>query len=225
MNQISLIVIGILIAILVLGVKTGIGCGFSGAGKREILAIASGYFLLSVLVGSSIVHLNMESFERISDLGMSVHVLFSLFLIGAGVHTQKKWYTGHDVSGKTFLVMAAPCPVCLAALTFCCMLLSASLEWSGIRAGLLVGTVFFVSVLGFSSGFKKLGKTPDTLGSAMLLLGIYYLLGAMLIPAYLKTKQLNLVPLTGDGADFVPLLLIGVIVFSGFLVGQARYKQ
>ncbi len=225
MNQIYLIVIGVLMAILVLGVKTGVGCGFSSTGKREILAIASSYFLLSVLLGSSVDHLSMENFERISGVGMSIHVLLSLLLIGAGIHTQKKWYTGHDVSRKTFLVMAMPCPVCLAALTFCCMLLSASLEWSGIRTGLLAGIVFFASVLGSSSGFKKLGKTPETLGSAMLFLGIYYLLGAMLVPAYLNTKQLNLVPLTGGGGDFIPLLLIGVIVLGGFLVGHVRYKQ
>lgn len=225
MNQILLLVIGILIAILALGVKTGVGCGFSSTDLRGILAVAGSYFLLSVLLGSSVSQLSMESFERVSGLGMGIHVLLSLFLIGAGVHTQKKWHSGHDVSRKTFLVMAVPCPVCLAVLTFCCMLLSASFEWSGVRAGLLVGTLFFVSVLVSSSGFRKLGKTPETLGSAMLLLGIYYLLGAMLVPAYLKTKQLNLVPLTGGGADFIPLLLIGLIVLSGFLVGQSRYKQ
>lgn len=225
MNQTSLTVIGILMAILVFGIKTGVGCGFSNVKKWEILAIASSYFILSVLIGSFVGRFSMESFEQISGMGMSIHVLLSLFLIGAGIYTQKKWHSGHDVSRKTFLVISMPCPVCLAALTFCCMLLATSLEWSGLKIGLLVGTVFFISVLGSSFAFRKLGKTPETLGSAMLLLGIYYLLGALLIPAYMKTKQLNLVPLTGGGTEIIPLLLTAMIILGGFLIGQVRFKQ
>ncbi|MDD4749949.1 MAG: DUF2162 family putative transporter [Methanosarcinaceae archaeon] len=225
MKQTSLTIIGILIAILAFGIKTGVGCGFSNVKKGEIIAISSSYFILSVLFGNFVGLLSPESFEQISSMGMGIHVLLSLFLIGAGIYTQKKWHTGHDVSRKTFLVMSIPCPVCLAALAFCCMLLAASLEWSGIKIGLLVGTVFFIAVLSSSFVFRKLGKTPETLGSAMLLLGIYYLLGAMLIPAYMKTKQLNLRTFTGEEAELIPLLLTFIIVFGGFLVGQVRYKQ
>ncbi len=225
MNSTVLTVIGILIAIFIFGVKTGLGCGFSNAGPRKIIAVAGSYFLLSVLVGSIVGNFNMGSFEKISGIGMGVHVLLSLLLIGTGVYTQKNWNTGRDVSGHTFLVLSMPCPVCLAALAFCCMLLAASLELSGLKIGLLVGTAFCISVLFFSFGFKRLGKTPESLGSVMLLLGIYYLLGAMIIPAYMKTKQLDLVALSGGGVGVVPLSLSGLVILGGFLLGTVRSNQ
>lgn len=225
MNSTVLTVIGILIAIFIFGIKTGLGCGFSNAGPRKIIAVAGSYFLLSVLVGSIVGNFSMESFEKISGLGLGVHILLSLLLIGTGIYTQKKWNAGRDVSGHTFLVLSMPCPVCLAALTFCCMLLAASLGLSGLKIGLLVGTVFCISVLVSSFGFKRLGKTPESLGSVMLLLGIYYLLGAMIIPSYMKTKQLNLVALSGDGAGVVPLSLSAVVILGGFLLGHVRSNQ
>jgi len=225
MNSTSLTVIGILIAIFIFGIKTGIGCGFSNAGSRKIIAVAGSYFLLSVLVGSIVGNFSMEHLENIFGLGLGVHVLLSLLLIGAGVYTQKKWNAGRDVSGHTFLVLSMPCPVCLAVLTFCCMLLASSFELSGLKIGLLVGTVFCISVLVSSFGLKRLGKTPESLGSVMLLLGIYYLLGAMIIPSYMKTKQLNLVALSGDGAGVVPLSLSALVILSGFLLGHVRSNQ
>ncbi len=225
MNSTSLTVIGILIAIFIFGIKTGLGCGFSNAGSRKIIAVAGSYFLLSVLVGSIVGNFSMEHLENIFGLGLGVHVLLSLLLIGAGVYTQKKWNAGRDVSGHTFLILSMPCPVCLAALTFCCMLLASSFELSGLKIGLLVGTVFCISVLVSSFELKRLGKTPESLGSVMLLLGIYYLLGAMIIPSYMKTKQLNLVALSGDGAGVVPLSLSALVILSGFLLGHVRSNQ
>ncbi len=225
MTSTALTVIGILIAILIFGIKTGVGCGFSNTGPRKIIAIAGSYFLLSVLVGSIVGNFSMESLEKISGLGFCVHVMLSLLLVGTGIYTQKKWHAGRDVSGHTFLVLSMPCPVCLATLAFCCMLLAASLEISGLKIGLLVGTAFCISVLLSSFGFKRLGKTPESLGSVMLLLGIYYLLGAMIIPAYMKTKQLNLVVLSGDGAGIVPLSLSAMVILGGFLLGHVRSNQ
>lgn len=225
MNSTALTVIGILIVILIFGIKTGLGCGFSTAGPRKIIAVAGSYFLLSVLVGSVMENFSMEYFVKISGIGLGVHVLLSLLLIGTGIYTQKKWNAGWDVSGHTFLVLSMPCPVCLAALTFCCMLLAASLELSGLKIGLLVGTAFCISALVSSFGFKRLCKTPESLGNVMLLLGIYYLLGAMIIPAYMKTKQLNLVGLSGDGAGVVPLSLSAMVILGGFLLGNVRSNQ
>ncbi|AAM07768.1 TPA: DUF2162 domain-containing protein [Methanosarcina acetivorans] len=225
MTQVTLTVTGILIAIFIFGLKTGVGCGFSNVGKREILAIAGSYLVLSLFVGGVVGNVSMENYAKISNLGLGIHVLLSLFLVGAGIYTQKKWSSGKDVSKRTFLFISLPCPVCLAALAFCCMLLAASLDISGVKVGLLVGTAFFASVLLSSFGFKKLGKSPDTLGSAMLLLGIYYLLAAMLIPAYIKTKQLNLVPLSGGNTGFIPLTLCAIVIMGGFLLEQVRHKQ
>ncbi|WP_332881588.1 DUF2162 family putative transporter [Methanosarcina horonobensis] len=44
MDSSTLTVIGILIGILIFGIKTGLGCGFSNITTREILTIGGSYF-------------------------------------------------------------------------------------------------------------------------------------------------------------------------------------
>ncbi len=229
MDSSTLTVIGILIGILIFGIKTGLGCGFSNITTREILTIAGSYFFLALLFGSVADHISLDAFERLSSMGMGVHVLVSLLLIGAGVYTQKKWNSGKDVSRHTFLAISMPCPVCLGALAVSCMLLSENLNFSGIKIGIFVGIAFFTVVVASSFLFRfgkiRLGMTPETMGSAMMLLGIYYLLGALLIPAYMKTKQMNLAPMQTGETSIFPLLAFGVLVLAGFFLGRVRSNQ
>jgi len=225
MDSAVLTVIGILIGILIFGLKTGLGCGFSNLKTREILAVASSYFFLALIFGMVVDHISMDSFEKISSMGMGIHVIVSLLLIGAGIYTQKKWNSGKDVSRHTFLVISMPCPVCLAALAVSCLLLASTLDIGGLKIGLLVGTAFFLAVVGSSLLFRKMGKTPETLGTVMMLLGIYYLLGALMIPAYMKTKMMHLAPLDGGSSGVLPLLVLGLIILGGFFLGHVRSEQ
>jgi len=190
--MVILTVVGILMAILLFGVKTGIGCGFSNRSLKSILLLASSYLVLSIVLGSLIGYVDQSNLDVIASMGMSLHVLVALLLIGAGIYTQKQWNCGCDVSHRTFLVISLPCPVCLTALFISCMLLASYIDMSGTLIGLLVGIVFFISVVSTSLLCKKLGKTPETLGNIMMILGIYYLMGAIIVPAYIKTKQMNI---------------------------------
>ncbi|MDD2613975.1 MAG: DUF2162 family putative transporter [Methanosarcina sp.] len=226
MDSATLSVIGILIGILVFGIKTGIGCGFSNITTKEILAIGGSYFFLALLFGTVTDRISLETFESFSSMGMGIHVLVSLLLIVAGVYTQKKWNAGKDVSRHTFLAISMPCPVCLAALAASCMLLSGSFNLSGIKIGVLIGIAFFIAVVTSSFLFRfgkiKLGKTPETMGNAMMLIGIYYLLGALLIPAYIQTKKMNLVSTGGGETGIVPLMAFGIVVLAGFFLERIR---
>ncbi len=215
-------VIGILIAIFLFGIKTGIGCGFSGRSLREILIIAGSYFVISVILGSLIGYLDESDLDWIGGMGMSIHVLVALLLIAAGIYTQKKWHCGCDVSHRTFMVISLPCPVCLTALFVSCMLLASHLEMSGIKIGILVGFVFFLSVVASSLFFKRLGKTPESLGSVMLFLGIYYLMGAILVPAYIHTKQMNLPPFTGPQVELLPFVVFAILIGGGYFFHHIR---
>lgn len=229
MDSSTLTVIGILLGVLIFGIKTGLGCGFSNITRREILVIGGIYFFLSLFFGSVADRLSFDAFERLSSMGMGFHVLVSLLLIGAGIYTQKKWNSGKDVSRHTFLAISMPCPVCLGALAVACMLLSESLNFSGLKIGFLVGIAFFISVVAssflFRFGKTHCGKTPETMGSAMMLIGIYYLLGALLIPAYMKTKQMNLAPMQTGDTGLLPLLVFGAIILAGFFLGHVRSNQ
>lgn len=226
MDSAALSLIGILIGILVFGIKTGIGCGFSNITTKEILAIGGSYFFLALLFGTVTDRISLEALESFSSMGMGIHILVSLLLIVAGVYTQKKWNAGKDVSRHTFLAISMPCPVCLAALAASCMLLSGSFNLSGIKIGVLIGIAFFIAVVTSSFLFRfgkiKLGKTPETMGNAMMLIGIYYLLGALLIPAYIQTKKMNLVSTGGGETGIVPLMAFGIVVLAGFFLERIR---
>ncbi|AKB13922.1 membrane transporter [Methanosarcina thermophila MST-A1] len=226
MDSVMLTVIGILVGILVFGIKSGIGCGFSNISTRVILAVGGSYFLLALLFGSVIDKINLEAFEKFYSMGMGIHIFVSLLLIMTGIYTQKKWNSGKDVSRHTFLAISIPCPVCLAALAASCLLLSESLNLSGIKVGFLIGFAFFISVVASSFVFRfgkvRFGKTPETMGSAMMLIGFYYLLGALLIPAYIQTKSMNLVSTAVVETEIVSLMAIGVIVFAGFFLERIR---
>lgn len=221
MDSAALTVIGILIGILIFGIKSGIGCGFSNVTTKGILTIGGSYFILALFFGSIADHISLESLGGLSSMGIGIHLLVSLLLIVTGIYTQKKWNSGKDVSKHTFLVLSLPCPVCLGALAVSCILLASALEISGLKIGLLVGSAFFIAIVGSSFLFRKLGKTPDTLGGIMMMLGIYYMLGLMFIPAYMQTKPIS----TSSGGDeiaIIPLLVCGAIVLASFFLANIR---
>ncbi|MEZ5335470.1 MAG: DUF2162 domain-containing protein [Methanolobus sp.] len=222
MNYIYAAVVGILIGIFIFGLKTGVGCGFSTVKRRDVLLLATGYFIISVILGSLVEMVDQSYLEGISNLGMTLHVLIALVLIGAGIYTQKKWNCGHDVSKKTFLVISVPCPVCLTALFVSCMILASTLEVSGWKVGVLVGLTFFISVISSTWVFRKMNKTPEDLGTAMMFLGIFYLLGAMVVPAYIKAKKLSMVMNSGGELEIIPLLIFTVFILGGYALHNIR---
>ncbi|WP_406657979.1 DUF2162 domain-containing protein [Methanolobus sp. ZRKC2] len=222
MNTVYAAVVGILIGIFIFGLKTGVGCGFSNLEKKKVLLLASGYFIISVILGSLVGLVDQSYLEKIANLGMTLHVLIAVILIAAGIYTQKKWNCGHDVSKKTFLVISIPCPVCLTALFVSCMILASSLEISGWKVGIIVGIVFFLSVISSTFVFRKLNRSPEDLGTVMMFLGIFYMLGAMLVPAYIKAKQMNISAIDGGNFEILPLLAFSIFILGGFAFNYMR---
>ena len=128
MDSAVLTVFGILIGILIFGLKTELGYDFSNFKMREILAVGGSYSFLTLIFGTFVDRINLDSFEKISSTGMGIHVLVSLLLTGAGIYTQKKWNSDKDVSRHTFLTISMSCPVCLAVLAVPCLLLALKLS-------------------------------------------------------------------------------------------------
>ncbi|WP_292466758.1 DUF2162 domain-containing protein [Methanolobus sp.] len=222
MNYVYAAVAGILIGIFIFGLKTGVGCGFSTVRRRDVLILASSYFIISIILGSLVEMVDQSYLESVSNLGMALHVFIALVLIIAGIYTQKKWNCGLDVSKKTFLVISVPCPVCLTALFVSCMILASTLEVSGWKVGVLVGFVFFISVISSTWVFRKMKKTPEDLGTAMMFLGIFYLLGAMVVPAYIKAKKLNMMLNSGGEFEIIPLLIFTIFIIGGYALNNIR---
>jgi predicted transporter len=223
MDVIILATFGILSSILVFGIKTGLGCGFADIKKREIVAICAGYFVISVIIGYLIGTVSYDFLEIISGVGLPFHVLLACLMIAAGIYTQKQWNIGCDVSRRTFVFLSLPCPVCLIALFIATTMLAAALDLSGSVIGVMTGSIFFLSALTSSLSFRHLGKTPGTLGSIMMFVGIFYVLGAVLVPAYMQSKTLIVPQLTvNTGAMFASFAVLLLVIMAGFAAHHLR---
>ena len=222
MNATYATIIGILIGIFIFGLKTGAGCGFANIKWKDVLIIAAVYLVISIIMGSLIEMVDQSYLDGIASLGMTLHVFIAMILIAAGIYTLKECSCDHDVSKKTFLAISMPCPVCLTALFMSCMILASSLGTSGLRIGLLVGIVFFVSVISSTFVFKKMKRPPEDLGTTMMFLGIFYLLGAMIVPAYIKAKKLDMPAIGGGEFEILPLLIFSLFIVGGFVLDKMR---
>jgi Predicted transporter len=192
----SLIVIGILSSVFIFGLKTGAGCGFSKTGWKTVFVLCLLYFVISLIAGYFMDAIDVTSFMS-SPLASAIHITLALFLLFGGIATMKKWHAGCDISNKTFLILVLPCPVCMSALLVSCVALSTVIELDGILIGALVGVVFVLSIVITTFVMKNLNKitkilkinfagTPDTLGSIMVFIGLFYLIAAIMIPAYIS---------------------------------------
>ena len=222
MNTTYATVIGILIGIFIFGLKTGVGCGFANIKWKDVIILATVYLVISVILGYLVGIVDQSYLDGIASLGMTLHVFIAMILIAAGIYTLKKCSCGHDVSKKTFLAISIPCPVCLTALFVSCMILASSFETSGLKVGLLVGVVFFVSVVSSTFVFKKMKRPPEDLGTVMMFLGIFYLLGAMIVPAYIKAKKLDMPAIGGGEFEILPLLIFSLFIAGGFVLNKIR---
>ena len=223
MDIIMLTILGILSSILVFGVKTGLGCGFANIRKYEIVMVSAGYFVISIIMGYLVGIISGDLLETVLVVGVPFHILLAGMMIAAGIYTRKQWNCGCDVSRCTFVFLSLLCPVCLSALFIAITMLAAVLDLSGTLIGIIVGSVFFLSTLVSSLSFRSLGKTPETLGSVMMFTGIFYVLGAVIVPAYMQSKTLVVPQLTVDtGVMLASSAVLVLFITLGFAAHHLR---
>ncbi|MCK4736377.1 MAG: DUF2162 domain-containing protein, partial [Methanophagales archaeon] len=121
----GLIITGIVISVLILAVKSGLGCGLSNLKRKEIFYIAFSYFAISIFIGLLIRTIPFEATQKFLAIGVLAHVIMAIGMIWMGLHTMKEWESKkRDVSRKTFLWLSVPCPACLAATFLACFMLT-----------------------------------------------------------------------------------------------------
>jgi len=207
-----------MVGILIVALKVSIGCGLANLNRREILCIATLYFVLSLAMGLFLELVPENILNSALDFGVAMHLVIALLLVGLGVITAKEWNKHrHDISRKTFWILAVPCPACLAATFLSCTALVALLEISSWKVGLAVGLIFFLSVNLLSNLVGHVKKAPSALGSAMIFIGLFYILSILLIPAYLKSTSTPFAPVVIPSSDLiVSYLFILALVALGF---------
>ena len=226
----NLIAFGVLIGIAVLALKTGLGCGFASLKGMEVLYLATVYLVLSIIMGVLVGIIPLDLTQNILAAGVTMHLIIAAGLLYFGIRTKRQWLScGCDLSRKTFLWLSLPCPVCMVALFLACTVLAGAIDRSNIVIGLIVGSVFFVgiSLSAFSVKFlaKRFGcRNPSSLGTAMILFGLFYLLSPLVIPAYIQAQTAPIPHIPMDMGEialsFALMAVLGIIGFAGH-----RYKR
>ncbi|MDV0447692.1 hypothetical protein MsAg5_16030 [Methanosarcinaceae archaeon Ag5] len=227
-----LIVVGILSSVFIFGLKTGVGCGFSSVKWPVVFGLCALYFVIALVAGYFMDAIDVTSFMS-SSLATAIHITLALFLVFGGIYTMKKWNAGCDVSKKTFLILVFPCPVCMAALLVSCVALSTVVTIDGVLIGAIVGIVFVISIIVSTLFMKNLNKissylgipisgTPDTLGSVMVFIGLFYLAAAAMIPAYISAGgSQSATPTPFGTVEMGALAAAFLLILFGALIAKA----
>ena len=225
----GLVIFGIFLGMLKFSSKAAFGMGFSRLNTREILAVASIYLVIPLLMCALISVADDSLYESISIL-FGLGIAFGVFqltiaisLLVLGFYTVKKWNQAKkDVSRRTFLLMAMPCPVSLATIFLTCAFLVIA-GMGALKAGLLVGGVFFSTILVITTVLRRtrFSKKPSNLGSMMIFFGLLYLLSILLVPAYLPVSEMEIAIGDFPVSEMIPgFLFILVMTAIGFVRGR-----
>ncbi|MEA3324210.1 MAG: DUF2162 family putative transporter [Euryarchaeota archaeon] len=227
----GLVIFGILIGMLKFSSKAAFGMGFSKLNSKEILAVASIYLVVPLLMCILISVADDALYEAINTIfGMGFafgvfQMTLAISLLVLGFYTVKKWNrTKKDVSRRTFLLMALPCPVSLATIFLTCAFLVIA-GMGTLEAGLLVGGIFFSTIVVITTVLRRtrFSKKPSNLGSMMIFFGLLYLLSILLVPAYLPVSEMEISVRGFPVSDMIPgFLFILAMTSIGFVRGRIR---
>jgi len=220
---------GTLIGIAVLAVKSGLGCGLSGLNTKKMIEFAGTYGIVALLIGLIAAQISPEVTDIVIGAGLGMHLIIAAGLVYFGIQTRKKWLSREkDISGRTFLWLSVPCPACMTATFLACIVLTDSTGISGIVISGVVALILFtgivISSLGISwAGTRSGWKNPSTLGSAMIMFGLFYMLCPLFIPTYMEAQQIEGEIIMSSPVNTGPgLLILCIPVCIGFLINRMK---
>lgn len=229
----GLVIFGILLGMLKFASKAAFGLGFATVGKKEISVITTIYFVIPLLMSGLIGLMRGTLYEFIDSLfnfGIAFgafQLTVALLLLTLGLYTIRKWKDKRDISRRTFLLMALPCPVSLATMFMtCAFFIITGMEV--VKVGLLVGSIFFLSILGMTFVIRRSGfeKRPSNLGAVMIFFGMLYLLSIVLMPAYLPVHDMN-IGIEGFSTEDMTtgFLFAAIMVLIGFVIERIKNRR
>jgi len=210
------LLLGAVAGATVVAFKAGIGCRYGAVGKRTILILSITYLATAAIL-AYFLELILQSINQLLSYTVIFHAAISLLLIFAGYKTIKGIQCCSDVSNRTFLAIAIPCPVCFGATLISCYFAAEALSISGVLVGLLVGAIITFGIILLSAEKRE---NPEKLGKIMILLGVYYIFGMLLIPAIIQGMSFKY----SVSESFSPYSLLLLFILSlGALKGVLRH--
>ena len=202
----SLLITGIITALSVFGIKTGLGMAplvYDGSMPvRKKLFFLAGilliYFLLFFGLYALVAHFEllkyMGHFLEAMRYGMLIHLLVALGLILWGVKLLLS--AGPDSSGgsKGILLLILPCPVCAVVILLTLSLAYSTFSISLVSTTMLLFGIFsaiaFLVVLLLFPFRRKINQTDSSfLGLVMIMVATYFFLTVLIAPVYQEIQD------------------------------------
>ncbi|AGL00366.1 DUF2162 domain-containing protein [Desulfoscipio gibsoniae] len=236
---------GLLVATLILGIKTGLILGTSWLNRWWLIMI-SGIFGISlyglVLAFSAHQQVLVMFLDRYTFVGS---LLMAVLLIYLGLQqgpeqgcssfrqpVEKALKLGFSLGHWKFILGFLPCPLCLAALSFSIILISPMVGMSLSELGRVIALLFLALVLVTSVAIRKIVQlvkfNPATIFNTLLLfIGILTLTFALTVPNFVQSMAMPLAPLTISSPHLVALVLVVMAGLGlwGYILYQISYVK
>jgi predicted transporter len=221
--------LGILLAILVFGVKIGLVTGFAGLSKKSVGVIAANYgagiYILTFLISE---RADMV-YKVVNEYSFVIFMALALIITYTGFYTLREWKLHGKNSSKVLnAAMIALCPCCfgavLAAIVLASPFTGVSIAFIGQYAAIYLS--FTIVAFYFASGaIIRISKEPFPvlLGNFMLFVGLFFLAFAILIPNIDTVLKSPMSPVNVPSVR--TLIYASVVVIILLFIGFYRAKK
>ncbi|WP_054835737.1 DUF2162 domain-containing protein [Methanobrevibacter arboriphilus] len=210
---------GVIAAIIVFGVKIGLGSSMANLSKKAILLLISIYGV-GIYITTQIASIYSSQFTNfVISYNTPIFIVMSIIMILAGLTTIREWKVHRcNTSTTSALAVIAPSPCCFLSITITAIFVAPPImglsigELSPIIA-VILALVIILSYF-FANIIVKLIKKPYPiiLGNFMLFLGIYFLLAALLLPNLIDGFKKIMKPISLVDANLIVYLIPVIII-------------
>lgn len=217
---------GVIAAIIVFGVKIGLGSAMANLSKKSILLLISIYGI-GIYIATQIASIYSSQFTNfVISYNMPIFIVMSIIMILAGLTSIREWKVHKcNTSTTSALAVIAPSPCCFLSITitaiFVAPIIGLSIGELSPIISIILALVIIVSYFSANIIVNFIKKPyPIILGNFMLFLGVYFLLAALLLPNLIEGFKKIMKPISLIDVNLmlylIPVILLLLIVGAFF---------
>ncbi len=241
--ELKTLFIGIVFAMAIFAVKSGIGIHYlltrkeKGKSRLVFLSFYALVYLFLFLSCAYIIHMidiisYFETLQRFLKYGMVLHVLMAAGLLVWGVLLLRS--SGKSNKGKhAWMALIVPCPVCLTviflSLSFLISYFPDAVHVASILTYLAFMGIVLATIIIMTLWQNNARGTPElTIGTAMVLISIYFLLSIIILPQFGNVGRVYRLAAYQGETQIVgsnELLLLTSVIAAFFVWGFIRMTK
>ncbi|MEW6622883.1 MAG: DUF2162 family putative transporter [Bacillota bacterium] len=224
--------LGIILALLILSIKTGLILGSALLTKKQICFIAAALGVLFIVLMKLFNPFLGQLIVIVEKYTFVVSLMLGFLLIYLGMANESTCCNDFNngsickMQKKRYMAAFLPCPFCLLALIISVVIYKAQTDLTGILLELVIactyGLLIMVSAFGARWAIRYKNINPSHVFNALLIfIGIITIVLSLFIPNFVKSAQMSfsVINICQDQAMlYVLLAIIGAV-----LLGYFRY--